>query len=537
MHSAEGWPDAVSFDSSSGPASPEFQELLRSLASTPVLLLAVGPLAQRGGWSAESAIALADSIAAGGERVVMADLSLDRPELHERVGTDNTEGLTDVFLFGASLEHVTKMLPANSFELVPAAAFTPDTEEILTHRRWSVVFEEFAASKTRLLLYLPVSVQGTGAFSDRVGHTIVLADRWEAEEVRAALSSDADIMGFLAPPEPPVDAEIPTAPPSGAAAHTYEEAGVERLDDAQFEKIRIPKEGAREALIADLRARQRAALMAPAPKVQPVPDEVDVARTRSAPPPRTESIGMARATIGEPTFASTKRVKRKPSRVVPTLFVLFVVSTLAVGWHYWANIRPSRAARTARPMATTPSTAPIQPRPMPREVPLPTGVPLRYSVAIAIYGVLDQAQDRVAQLGKDAPTMQFYISPTVVQGSIFYRVMAGPLADSVSAAAMRDTLMNRRIKTITTTSDLLDTPFAFLLGTFPNRGAADAKAAEATSKGIPAYVLPAGMSGSTVYKVYAGAYTGLGDAEFLREILERASLPDSLVERTGSIRS
>src|SRR5688572_17348918 len=154
MHSAEGWPDAIPFDPSSGPASPEFQELLRSLASTPVLLLAVGPLAQRGGWSAQSAIALADSIAAGGERVVMADLSLDRPELHERVGTDNTEGLTDVFLFGASLEHVTKMLPANSFELVPAAAFTPDTEEILTHRRWSVVFEEFAATKTRLLLYL-----------------------------------------------------------------------------------------------------------------------------------------------------------------------------------------------------------------------------------------------------------------------------------------------------------------------------------------------------------------------------------------------
>ena len=188
-------------------------------------------------------------------------------------------------------------------------------------------------------------------------------------------------------------------------------------------------------------------------------------------------------------------------------------------------------------MATTPSATALQPRPTPREIPLPTGVPLRYSVAIAIYGVLDQAQDRVAQLAKDAPTMQFYIAPTVVQGSIFYRVMAGPLADSVTAAAVRDTLMNRRIKTFTSSSDLLDTPFAFLLGTFPNRGAADAKAAEATSKGIPTYVVPVGMSGSNAYNVYVGAYTGQGDAEFLREILERASLPDTLVERTGSIRS
>ena len=96
----------------------------------PVVLLAVGPLAQRGGWAAQSAIAIAERLAGTGQRVVLADLSLDNPELHERVGTENTEGLTDVFLFGASVEHVTRMLPAHSFELVPAAPFTPDTEEI-----------------------------------------------------------------------------------------------------------------------------------------------------------------------------------------------------------------------------------------------------------------------------------------------------------------------------------------------------------------------------------------------------------------------
>ena len=170
MQRAEGWPDAIPLEPAEA-ASPALEELLRRLSSTPVVLLAVGPLAQRGGWAAQAAILLADGMAASGERVVMADLSLDRPELHERLGIDNTEGLTDVFLFGASLEHVTRMLPAHSFELVPAAAFTPDVEEILTHRRWRVVFEELAASQTRLLLYLPTVTQGTGAFSDRVGHT------------------------------------------------------------------------------------------------------------------------------------------------------------------------------------------------------------------------------------------------------------------------------------------------------------------------------------------------------------------------------
>ena len=538
MHSAEGWPDAVSFNPENGVASSAFEELLRDLASTPVLLLAVGPLAQRGGWAANAAIALADAIAAGGERVVLADLSLDRPELHERVGSDNTEGLTDVFLFGASLEHVTRMLPANSFELIPAAAFTPDNEEILTHRRWSVVFEEFAATKTRLLLYLPITVDGTGAFSDRVGHTLVLADRWETEAIRGSLSSDAHVMGFLVPPETPdiSVAELPTAPATEEPPPPLEMAGSERMDDAEFEKIRIPKEGAREALIADLRARQRAALMSPAPAVQPLPDEIDVARVRSAPPPRLEAMGSNKPGIGEPTFASTTREKRPRRRLVPVLLVLLLVSSAAAGWHYYSKWRAAPAAQ--RPAARRPSPAPAQQRPIAAAPVLPVGVPLRFSVAIAGYSVLDQAQSRVEQLRKEAESMNFYIAPTVVQGSLFYRVLAGPLSDSVTASAVRDTLMTRRIKTFTSSSDVLDTPYAFLVGSFSRRSEADAKVAEATSKGIPTYVVPVGMTGGeVVYKVYAGAYTGPGDAEFLREILKRASLPDTLVERTGSIRS
>src|SRR5687767_7122660 len=194
MQSSKEWPDAMSLDPVAGLASSTFAGLLKTWSSTPVLMLAVGPQAQRGGWAADAAIAIADALAAASPRVILGDLSLDQPELHERLGLDNNEGLTDVFLFGASLEHVTHMLPANSFELIPAAAFTPDAEEILTHRRWGSLFEDYAASATRLLLYLPVSVEGAGAFSDRVGHTIVLADPQELDTVHAALSEDAEIM-------------------------------------------------------------------------------------------------------------------------------------------------------------------------------------------------------------------------------------------------------------------------------------------------------------------------------------------------------
>jgi cell division septation protein DedD len=159
-------------------------------------------------------------------------------------------------------------------------------------------------------------------------------------------------------------------------------------------------------------------------------------------------------------------------------------------------------------------------------------------VAIAGYQVLEQAQERVEQLRNDERSVQFYIAPTVVQGSLFYRVLAGPLADSAAAVAVRDTLMARRIKTFTSGADLLRAPYAFLLGSFSRRNEAVARSEAAAARGIPTYIVPIGDAGGIAqYRVYAGAYTGPGDAEFLREILEAASLPDSLVERTGSIRS
>ena len=169
---------------------------------------------------------------------------------------------------------------------------------------------------------------------------------------------------------------------------------------------------------------------------------------------------------------------------------------------------------------------------------MPAGRPLPYSVAIAGYQLLDQAQERVDQLRNEQGSMQFYIAPTVVQGSLFYRVLAGPLPDSATAVAVRDTLVAKRIKTMTLASDLLATPYAFLIGTFNRRTEAQAKAAEAATKGIPAYVVPVGdPAGATTYRVYAGAFSGQGDAQFLRETLKGVALPDSLVERTGSIRS
>ena len=573
-------------------------EKLRDAPATPVLLLAVGPLAQRAGWAADAAIAIAEDFAARGQRIVLVDLSLETPVLHERLGTGSTEGLTDVFLFGASREHVTQMLPAHAFELIPASAYTPDAGEILTHRRWSMLFEECAASQTRLLLYLPVELPGAKSLSDRVGETVLLADEWEQESTRNELSQDAHFLATFSPPQPALESPIENAeetgprseprtgpgpgpvtgpvpvPGSGSRSRSSPGLGTgtdelgdadehqpvpvpvpgpepaagprpgpgpgpgDRLTDEEFDKIRVPKERAREALIADLRARQRAALMAPPPSMAPLSDaETGAARPR-VPPPLKVSSGFPppkNTGIHEPTFAS--KVREKPpraSKVVPLLIVLFLVSSAAAGWHYWSGrIAPGAATTNAQgPQGPQGSQSPQGPQGAEAATPLP------FSVAVATYQVLALAQERVDELHDDEQNGRFYIAPTVVQGSLFYRVLAGPLPDSASAVALRDTLIARRIKTISAASDVVETPFAFLLGTYDSQTDAETRAQDVARMNIPSYIVPISTTGGAIkYALYAGAYSGRGDAEFMRGILQGASLPDTLVERTGSIRS
>lgn len=531
------WPDAVQFDPQQGTASPAIESLLEGPGSAgPVVLLAVGPSAQRDGWAAHTAVAVAEAFAQRGESVLLADLSLDRPELHELLGVENEEGLSDVFLFGASLQHIMRTIPGKSFRLIPASQFTPDVRDVLTHARWGSVFEELALLQSKLLVYMPVDADGAEEFSDRVGHTFVLADARELDDVKRKLSVDADVIGVLVPLSGKGNAnasDIGNEGPEPDSVTLTATAPVTRSSDEAFEKVRIPKDSAREALIADLRARQRAALMAPPPPMTPLPTEEAVATTR---------IRAVRA--GE----TPPQIFRIPAQHpgVPKqrqwfswLLLVLIVSLFAGAWHYRSLAAPWLARlglRAPTPTATPQVVAPRSNAPAP--APVAVGEPLRYSVAIASYQVLNLAEERVNELGRDEEDIPFYVGPIVVDGTLFYRVMAGPVRDSAAAAVLRDTLIAKRIKTISLGGDLVAAPYAFLLGEFDSRGRAQEQREAAKTKGIPSYVVEVKVDdGSTHYKLYAGAYTGPGEAEFMRPILKAAGLPDNLVERTGSIRS
>ena len=531
------WPDAVRFDPFAGTASPAVEALLEGPGSAgSVVLLAVGALAQRGGWAAHTAVALADAFAARGESIILADLSLQKPELHAVLGVDNEEGLTDVFLFGASLQHAVRPVPGKWLRLIAAAPYTPDTREVLTHDDWSRVFEEVTTQKSKLVVYLPLQLEGARGFADRVGHVVVLADPYDLDDVGNALSSSADVIAVLMPPDVEAAPEVEPETPTLAAPHVQHP--MERLDDSAFEKIRIPKDGAREALIADLRNRQRAALMAPQPAMMPLPSnettkssEATKGRTNEATtvaskrPARTSTIPV------QPLFSMRAAQQPKHSRkwLIVVLILSLLVAASAGGWFWYSQGNSSAAkpapspARTAGSHAAVPTALPAGSRALP------------YSVAVASFQSFDIAQDQRDRISAEAAGIGFYVAPIVLQDKTFYRLMAGPVADSASASALRDTLLARKIKTISSDWDVLSTRYAFLVGEYAARRDAAASQQAAAKKGIPSYIVAfTGDDGSTSYRVYAGAFMGPGDADFMHGILKGAGLPDTLVERTGS---
>ena len=94
------------FDPDDGTTQPSIDTLFGNGVPLPFVLIVPGPEARRDAWAPHVAIQLAAAAARQGGRVVLADLSLDSPELHAPLGHPNEEGISDVFLFGASLRRI-----------------------------------------------------------------------------------------------------------------------------------------------------------------------------------------------------------------------------------------------------------------------------------------------------------------------------------------------------------------------------------------------------------------------------------------------
>lgn len=242
--------------------------------------------------------------------------------------------------------------------------------------------------------------------------------------------------------------------------------------------------------------------------------------------PGTPRPAQAAAAASDPVAAAPAkpavRTARSPFRwIVPLL--LLAAAAAAVAFVLFE--------RESRQQAPLPAPPPAPTAPVAGE---PAGQSLPFAVAIEAHRDLVTASARVASLRALEPAAGFFLAPILVDSVIYYRVMAGPVADSLDAAALMDSLIANGHKTGGSEWDIRNVPLAFELGVFDGAEAAQARVSELAGRQIPAYVLEVPYTGGGArYHVYCGAWAGPAEADVMRQVLADAAIPATLVPRIG----
>ena len=143
------------------------------------------------------------------------------------------------------------------------------------------------------------------------------------------------------------------------------------------------------------------------------------------------------------------------------------------------------------------------------------------------------AESRIAELRAASPGSLFFAAPTPVDDVLYHRVFAGALGSEAEAAALLDALVRAEASGEANPWHLRPTRLAYDLGLFAERAAVEARIAELSSRGIPAYSLATPLEGRAVFRVYGGAYEDEQAALPMAGILEAAGEAATLVPRRG----
>jgi hypothetical protein len=142
--------------------------------------------------------------------------------------------------------------------------------------------------------------------------------------------------------------------------------------------------------------------------------------------------------------------------------------------------------------------------------------------------------DRVALLQRAEPRVTFFMAPIPNQGMVYYRILAGPVADTTAAWSLMQRLVAARQKTDLDPWSIRPTVWAFHLGDFESEAAATARADELLDQQIPTYQVEVEYSaGPPRRRLFAGAYEGPGPAEFMADQLKAAGIDAQFVRRQG----
>ena len=481
----------------------------------PVLLL-FDPRADRA-WVADAAIALATGWNAAGRRTVLADLSIEDPILHERVGVPNLDGVVDLFLYGASLARSARPVPGRGFLLITAGTYTPDPEAILRHPRWEKIVAGFREAQASLLLFVPLDAPELGALGRWASDVVVLGEHGDGELFESIVPPEFRLRAWLTPParpgsQPPRAVAVPTTP------------GERFPEPEPVPPWKAPPREPAPPPPAPASHAAEVATYVPAAEL-PVPD------------PQWEETVEPEPWTGKRRKSKSIPKERKLSPLMLVLLVLlFIVLAAAAAVTFLPDLLPG----WERPAAAPASSARLPGR-RPQVAARPAGTARPYSVHVGAYwGV--SAYDEAVQLAKRVesgfPGTSAYVFPEETSGILYYKVYAGMLDDTVQAAALRTRLVSARLvnpEAVGGPGGLIQKrPWTFDVGEFPTREAADRRAAEFATQAI--YVSPTAVpqtDGSERWTLYAGAYPDSAHAEPMKKTLQSARVPARLVQRVG----
>ncbi len=171
------------FDPDSGltPEISDFGPLRERSGGRGIILIAV-PDVETPFWCAQAAAALVTTWSARGARIVLADVSLDQPVLHDIFGVPNSEGVIDVMVAGAQLRAVSRWIGSPGFLFIPAGTPPADAADVMRSRRWDIVFKALGEANVDLVIYAPADLPGLDALLARSSAVLLLSGNQEAAE-------------------------------------------------------------------------------------------------------------------------------------------------------------------------------------------------------------------------------------------------------------------------------------------------------------------------------------------------------------------
>ncbi len=189
------------------PRTEPVPESLATLEKTETVVLLLSASSEKY-WAADTAIALSSNWAHEGRRIVLADLHLDDPVLHERLGEPNLEGVSDIFFYGASLARSARPAGTRGFYLITAGTYSNDPEALYRHRRWDKLVKGFADADASLIVFSPAESPGIDVLIGRASAVIFLGN-----ETGGRLGeSGTTISAILTPPETTTAATLENEP-------------------------------------------------------------------------------------------------------------------------------------------------------------------------------------------------------------------------------------------------------------------------------------------------------------------------------------